>query len=119
MPRPRLLFVNRFYYPDHSATAQILTDLAEALATRGWDVSVITSRLRDVDPAALLPALDTHGGVGFRRLWSSRFGRAGLAGRAVDYLSFYVTAFFAILATARSGDIVLATPAPPLLSVGA
>ena len=24
---PRLIFVNRFYAPDHSATAQILTDL--------------------------------------------------------------------------------------------
>lgn len=117
MPRPRLLFVNRFYYPDHSATAQILTDLAEALAARGWDVGVIASRLRYDDPAALLPAHDTHAGVGIRRIWSSRFGRAGLAGRAVDYLSFYVTAFFAILATARRGDIVIAKTDPPLLSV--
>ena len=117
MPRPRLLFVNRFYYPDHSATAQILTDLAEALAARGWDVGVIASRLRYDDPAALLPAHDTHAGVGIRRIWSSRFGRAGLAGRAIDYLSFYVTAFFALLATARRGDIVVAKTDPPLLSV--
>jgi len=117
MPRPRLLFVNRFYYPDHSATAQILTDLAEALAARGWEVGVIASRLRYDDPAALMPAHDAHAGVTIRRVWSSRFGRAGLVGRAIDYLSFYITAFFAILATARHGDLVVAKTDPPLLSV--
>lgn len=117
MSRPRLLFVNRFYYPDHSATAQILTDLAEALAARGWEIGVIASRLRYDDPAALLPARDTHAGVTIRRVWSSRFGRAGLIGRAIDYLSFYITAFFAILAAARRGDLVIAKTDPPLLSV--
>ncbi|MDB5676833.1 MAG: bme8 [Sphingomonas bacterium] len=117
MPRPRLLFVNRFYYPDHSATAQILTDLAEALAARGWEVGVIASRLRYDDPMGLLLAHDTHAGVTIRRVWSSRFGRTGLIGRAIDYLSFYITAFFAILATARRGDLVIAKTDPPLLSV--
>jgi hypothetical protein len=29
---PRVIFVNRFYAPDESATSQMLTDLAEALA---------------------------------------------------------------------------------------
>jgi glycosyltransferase involved in cell wall biosynthesis len=117
MPRGRLLFVNRFYYPDHSATAQILTDLAEALAARGWEVSVIASRLRYDDATALLPARDVHAGVTIHRVWSSRFGRAGLAGRAVDYLSFYLTAFFAILRLTRRGDLVVAKTDPPLLSV--
>jgi hypothetical protein len=29
---PRLIFVNRFFHPDHSATSQILSDLAFYLA---------------------------------------------------------------------------------------
>jgi hypothetical protein len=53
-----LLFLNRFYAPDVSATAQLLTDLAEELARRGEEVTVITSRLRYDDPAARLPASD-------------------------------------------------------------
>jgi hypothetical protein len=28
---PRLIFVNRFFHPDHSATSQILGDLALCL----------------------------------------------------------------------------------------
>ena len=40
----RLVFVNRFYWPDEPATAQLLADLAEALARRGFAVTVIASR---------------------------------------------------------------------------
>lgn len=115
--RGRILFVNRFYYPDHSATAQILTDLAEALAARGWEVSVVTSRLCYDDPSVVLPGREERAAVTIRRLWSSRFGRAGLVGRAIDYLSFYVTAFGAVLRSVRRQDIVVAKTDPPLLSV--
>ena len=114
---PRVIFVNRFYRPDHSATAQILTDLAEFLTTEGWDVTVVTSRRLYEDPAAGLPARERLGGVKVRRVWTSRFGRAGLIGRAVDYLSFYLTAATALLGEARGGDIVVAKTDPPLLGV--
>jgi glycosyltransferase involved in cell wall biosynthesis len=112
---PRILFVNRFYYPDHSATAQILTDLAEALAARGWNVEVIASRMRYDDAAAVLAKRETHAGVAIRRVATTRFGRAGIAGRAVDYLSFYIASFLAVLGDARRGDIVVAKTDPPLL----
>jgi len=117
MSRGRILFVNRFYYPDHSATAQILTDLAEALASRGWTVCVIASQLRYDDPASKLKARDSRAGVEIHRVPTTRFGRSGLAGRAIDYLSFYIMAFFATLAMARRGDTVVAKTDPPLLSV--
>jgi colanic acid biosynthesis glycosyl transferase WcaI len=40
----RLIFLNRFFYPDHSATSQIVSDLAFHLAASGADVHVITSQ---------------------------------------------------------------------------
>jgi hypothetical protein len=55
------LFVNRFYAPDVSATAQLLTDLAEDLAGRGEEVAVVTSPLRHDDHTAWLPASDHPG----------------------------------------------------------
>jgi hypothetical protein len=39
-----LYFINRYFYPDQSATSQLLTDLAVALADGGHPVTVITSR---------------------------------------------------------------------------
>jgi len=65
----------------------MLSDLAFALAADGnHDVHVITSRQRYDAPAEQLPETETFGGVAVRRVWTSSFGRAGLAGRAIDYL---------------------------------
>jgi len=90
----QIIAINRFYRPDHAATAQMLTDLAEHLARCGFNMRVLTSRLL-YDGSGALPARETLDGVAVERLWSTRFGRAGLLGRTIDYLSFYASAFFA------------------------
>jgi glycosyltransferase involved in cell wall biosynthesis len=110
----RVTFVNRYFHPDHSATSQIASDLAFHLAQRGWDVAAITSRQRYDDPRARL-ASSTANGVRIERVWSTRFGRGGLAGRAFDYLSFYASAFFAM--RRERDSILVAMTDPPLLSV--
>jgi len=55
-------------------------------------------------------------GVRIVRVWSTRFGRAGLFGRAIDYATFYVSAFFAIRRHRRDAVVVPMTD-PPLISV--
>lgn len=111
----RVVFVNRYFYPDHSATSQMLSDLAFHLAGRGWDVAVITSRQRYDDARANLPPRETVRGTRIARIWSTRFGRGFLPGRALDYLTFYASAFFAI--RRERGAVVVALTDPPLLSV--
>jgi glycosyltransferase involved in cell wall biosynthesis len=111
---PRVVFVNRYFHPDHSATSQIASDLAFHLASRGWEVAAITSRQRYDDARAGLRS-ETANGVSVERVWSTRFGRAGLVGRAVDYATFYCSAFFAI--RRRRDAIIVAMTDPPLLSV--
>ena len=113
----KIIFVNRFYAPDHSATSQMLTDLAVALAAGGLDVHVVTSRLRYDDPAAALPPSEVIDGVAVHRVRTTRFGRGKLLGRAFDYMSFYFTASGALCRLTRTGDIVVAKTDPPLISV--
>jgi glycosyltransferase involved in cell wall biosynthesis len=113
----KIVFVNRFYAPDHSATSQMLTDLAIALAAGGAVVQVITSRLRYDDVAASLAPHEVIDGVEVHRVWTSRFGRGNLAGRALDYLSFYVAAGAKLFGLVRSGNVVVAKTDPPLVSV--
>ncbi len=55
----RLIVLNRFFYPDHSATSQILTDLRLHFAASGVDVHVITSQQLYDDPSRQLPAKAT------------------------------------------------------------
>lgn len=113
----KIVFVNRFAWPDHSATSQMLSDLAVGLARAGYDVGVITSRQCYDDPGADLPAHETVGGVAIHRIWTSRFGRGRLAGRALDYLSFYLNAAVAVLRIVGRGDVVVVKTDPPMLSV--
>jgi glycosyltransferase involved in cell wall biosynthesis len=116
-PRPRLVFVNRYYAPDLSASSQMLTGIAEALAACGFRVEVVCSRQSYEDPHAGFGRLEVRRGVTARRVHTTRFGRARLAGRAVDYLSFYFMAALELLRVVRRGDVIVAKTDPPLLSV--
>ena len=113
----RVLFVNRFFHPDHSATSQMLTDLTKDLRRTGMDVTVITGRQLIDDAQALLPVHEQLDGIDVHRVWSTRFGRTTLPGRAVDYLSFYLGAGWRLACLCRSGDVVVAKTDPPLISV--
>lgn len=112
----KIVFVNRFFFPDLSATSQLLTELTLDLAERA-EVHVVTSRLRYDDPAARLPARAQYRGVTIHRVWTAGFGRFCLRGRAVDYLTFYFTCAVRLMSLVRSGDVVVIKTDPPLLSI--
>jgi len=114
---PRVVFVNRFYAPDESASSQMLTDLAEALVLSGVEVEVLCSRQLYGDAGADLPAMEVLRGVNVRRLSTTRFGRDSLAGRAIDYATFYLCAAGCLLGRLRRGDVLVVKTDPPLLSL--
>src|SRR5262245_54563900 len=95
----------------------MLSGIAFGLAAAGHDVHVITSRLRYEVGEATLPPHETIDGVGVTRVWTSRFGRSNLAGRAIDYLTFYLSAAAALWRLAGKGDVIVAKTDPPMLSV--
>jgi colanic acid biosynthesis glycosyl transferase WcaI len=113
----RVVLLNRYFYPDESATAQLLADLAFGLAERGYDVHIICSRQLYGTPESRLAASETVRGVVIHRIWTTRFGRRRLWGRAFDYASFYVTCAIALLRLLRTSDIVVAKTDPPLASI--
>ena len=113
----KLVFANRFFYPDLSATSQLLTDLAFHLAKTGSTVHVITGRQVYDDPNAILSPQDFTQGVCVTRMWTTRFGRQNLLGRIFDYLTFYVSAAWSLFSLLRQGDILIAKTDPPLISI--
>jgi glycosyltransferase involved in cell wall biosynthesis len=114
----RVVFVNRFFAPDESATSRVTSSLAFALAKSGVEVHVVTGG-RFHDGTTLPKAADGIGGVVLHRAWSSSFGRIRLVGRALEYLTFHVSAWWQMRRLARSGTAVIACTDPPLLSVTA
>jgi len=112
----RVIFVNRFYAPDLSATSQILTDVATHLASEGFNVTVFCSR-SSYDGSVTYKKLDEIDNVQVHRLTTSAFGRGHWVGRGIDYLTFYVSVCVHLMLFARKDDILVAKTDPPMLSV--
>lgn len=111
--KPRVIFINRFYWPDEPATAQLLTDLAESLAERGHDVTVITRQSREA-----VPREATRNGVKIHRIPSASRSGVGLFAKAQAFASFFWRALLRLIKMARSGDCLVALTDPPLLGIG-
>ena len=114
----RLLFVNAHYYPDLASTGQHLTDLAEYLAGRGYDVSVLTSRGKYVAGRVEAPPRERRNGVGVTRARATTFGRGSHLGRLVDYASFYGHVLLRLLRSPLEVRVVFLTTPPLLAFVG-
>lgn len=104
MGKPRVIFVNRVYWPSLAATAQLLTDLAEGLAVRGWTVEVIAAG--DESGA--------HRGVTIHRTGAGE-KHAGMISRARNYWRFICRVRSELAIRARPGDVVVLMTDPPLL----
>lgn len=113
----RIVFVNRYFHPDQSATSRMLSDLAFRLADRGVSVAVVTSRQLYENPRAALAPREVVGGVTIYRVATATRGRSRLLGRALDYVSFHLAAGLQLLRILARGDIVVAKTDPPLISL--
>lgn len=100
----RIIFVNRVYWPSTAATAQLLTDLAEGLAARGWPVHVITAGA----------ASSRQNGVTIHRTGPGE-QHGGMLSRALNYRRFLGAARRQLTTLARPGDIIVPMTDPPML----
>lgn len=112
----RLLFINRYFYPDISATSQLLTELAEDLAAKGETVTVITGNSSYLGDETRFEAEERHKGIRILRVGCTRFGRSRVLGRLADYVSFWICAFRAAVRL-KEQDCLVVLSDPPLLSV--
>lgn len=112
-----VIFVNRYFYPDTSATSQILSDLAFSLSGADYDISIVTSRSSYIDKNVAHPRFEKINNVSVHRVWTTRFGKINLIGKAIDYLSFYLLSVIKLLIVVHKGDVVIVKTDPPLISV--
>jgi glycosyltransferase involved in cell wall biosynthesis len=109
----RLIFINRSFWPEETATAQLLTDLTGALAGRGCEVTVIASR----PPTAVAEGAGAPPGVHREQIRSPRTDRGGLAGKALELATFWWGALARLTRVLRRGDTIVVLTDPPLLDV--
>jgi len=88
----RVCYFNRSYWPDTTATGQLLTELAEDLvAIHGFDVTVVSGYPIG---AEALPAREVRNGVRIIRARGTRFSTGTFTGRAMNYVTYFLSAFW-------------------------
>ena len=90
-----------------------MTELSESLVGRGVDVTALAGRGRYTGGERLSRQAD-YKGVRIERAWATTFGKGSMAGRVLDYLTFYIGASWRLLRL-PSHDAVMALTTPPLI----
>jgi colanic acid biosynthesis glycosyl transferase WcaI len=112
-----ITFYNRSYWPDTGATGQLLTELCEDLVrVHGFEVTVVTGY-----PLAgheRLPADGTRNGVRIVRASGTTWPTRRFTGRALNYLTYFLSACWAALRLPRP-DVVVALTDPPIIGLAA
>ena len=109
MPR-RVVVLNQYYWPGVEATAHLLAELLEALAG-DFEITVVTGRLRGRPE---LPSRETRGGVEIVRVESTAYDRAQLPQRALNYVTYLLSALRTALAL-KDVDVVVTGTDPPIV----
>ena len=109
--KPRLLVLNQYYWPGVEATAQLLTELCEALAEDA-EVKVVTGVLHGHEDA---PRRVVQNGVEVVRVPSTSFERSKLGARAANYATYLTSALLRGLRGPRP-DVVLCMTDPPIVA---
>jgi putative colanic acid biosynthesis glycosyltransferase WcaI len=109
--RQRILVLNQYYWPGVEATANLLTELCEALAA-DYDVTVIAGGLEGQ------PRRQTRNGVEIVRIRSTSLDRARLWHRALNYLTYVVGVIWRGMLSRRPGLVVCMTDPPFVGAIG-
>jgi glycosyltransferase involved in cell wall biosynthesis len=112
-----VVFFNRSFHPDRTATGQLLAELSESLVREhGFRVTVVTG-----PPLSPLPGSDIsteYHGVHVRRAWGTRFDKRRFAGRAANYMTYFVSACLEALRVGKA-DVIVALTDPPIIGLAA
>jgi glycosyltransferase involved in cell wall biosynthesis len=122
-----IAFFNRSFYPDTTATGQLLTELCEQLVeAHGCSVTVVAGLplstdignggcISDKSPRGLVQR-EWYQAINILRARGTRFSKRRFAGRFGNYVSYFLSACYAGLRVGRP-DIVVAQTDPPIIGL--
>ena len=112
----KILIINQSFWPDVVATAQQAHDLAQYLAARGDEISIVASRSLYGKPGATLPSFENVDGIKIHRVSRNFFRKRGLLKRSIDYVRFNLACLIKCLLLPRQ-HVVICLTTPPFIAV--
>jgi glycosyltransferase involved in cell wall biosynthesis len=114
-----IAFFNRSYHPDQTATGQLLTELCEHLARdHACRVTVVTGLPLNPLDGHDAPMRERHNGVDIVRARGTRLSKSRFAGRASNYITYFLSACYAGWRL-DAPNVVVALTDPPIVGLAA
>jgi colanic acid biosynthesis glycosyl transferase WcaI len=111
----RVCYFNRSYWPDTGATGQLLTELAEDLvAVHGMQVTVVTGY--PLQGSEHVAKSETRNGVRIVRARGTTLSQRSFAGRATNYITYFLSALWTSLWLPKQ-DVTVALTDPPIIGL--
>ncbi len=115
-PKPRVVLVNQYCYPDVASTGHLIHILAQELAeNHGFEVEVLTTQpsYGEKDTWVTLPAVVREDDVTYRRVWVPRMDKNSMIGRALKDFTYLVQIGLRAMFANHKNTVYLYTTAPP------
>ena len=124
MSSRKVIFLNRSFYPDITATAQLLTELCESLVKDfGYQVTVVAGRPRVKEnnfvsawPVGKIIAQENFKGIEIIRVKNTVFSPKSFLGRISNYLSYFFLSFLAFFRV-KKPDLIVTLTDPPIIGL--
>jgi glycosyltransferase involved in cell wall biosynthesis len=115
----KVVILNQYYVPDVASTGHLLSELAEYLAERDIDTSVIACIPSYGPPETWqkVPRRVCEGKIEVLRMWTTRYPKDNIIGRTINSMTFLIQLTFRLLFRRYNGEVFLYTTNPPYLGV--
>lgn len=114
MSSRRVLLISEHFEPATGATAQLMSDLAQGLSDRSWNVTVLTSTPGQSEAStASHPQVVRLGG----HLSAGKAKRTGVVQKALGGVLFFWSSLLWVFFRGRRGDLVFIVSNPPFIGL--
>lgn len=109
-----VVFLSQYFWPEETATAEVISGISFALRSAGYEVGAIAGHPIYRGESLRLPAVIEERGVRIERVTSTQMNKNRTIGRVLNTVTFVVALFFRLLFMKRPFTVVALTN-PPLL----
>lgn len=115
--KKEIRFLLQYFYPEVASTAQLMTELAEGLAAKGYKIKALVGQPTYVK-SRTLSKREVHNGIEIERLSCARFEKNSSIGRMLNWMSYTALAFFRLLFSRDKTPLFIVSTPPFLFVVG-
>lgn len=113
----KVIFLTQYFYPDITATGQLLTELAIDLVKFGFDITVYTGQPIYATKEKM-PKKEVYHGVKIIRVTTTRFDKNTRLGKVFNSLSFVILIFIKLFFTRNDAPLLIVSNPPFLPFIG-